>query len=52
VYEAVPGATLVASHMEAVNHATLSRQALRGFLAANAMTDRVRVPNDGEVLEF
>ena len=52
VYAAAPGATLVASHMEAVNHAALSRHELREFLAAKAMTERVRVPNDGESLEF
>jgi L-ascorbate metabolism protein UlaG (beta-lactamase superfamily) len=52
VCEAAPEAIVVASHMEAWNHATLSRQELREFLAAQAMTERVRVPNDGESLEF
>ena len=30
-YQAAPGATLIASHMEAVNHAVLTRRALREF---------------------
>ncbi len=48
VYRAAPEARIVASHMEAVNHATLTRAALRDFLAEHAMTDRVLVPEDGE----
>jgi len=50
VYQAAPQATLIASHMEAVNHALLSRQELRNYLATQGMTDRVRVPEDGETL--
>jgi|TARA_R110001592_G_scaffold145195_1_gene368735 L-ascorbate metabolism protein UlaG (beta-lactamase superfamily) len=48
VYRAAPEARIVASHMEAVNHATLTRAALRAFLAEHEMTDRVLVPEDGE----
>ena len=48
VYRAAPAAKIVASHMEAVNHATLTRAGLRKYLAENAMTDRVIVPQDGE----
>lgn len=48
VYRLAPQARIVASHMEAVNHATLTRAELRGFLAEHAMTDRVLVPEDGE----
>jgi len=48
VYRAAPKAMLVASHMEAVNHATLTRAALREFLGTNHMLDRVLVPEDGE----
>lgn len=49
VYRLAPQATIVASHMEAVNHAMLTRAELRSFLADNAITDRVLVPEDGEV---
>jgi L-ascorbate metabolism protein UlaG (beta-lactamase superfamily) len=52
VHEAAPQATILASHMEAVNHATLSRQALREFLDARAMSPHVHVPNDGDLLEL
>lgn len=45
-----PSATIVASHMEAVNHATLTRAELRQYLADNALTDRVQIPADGETL--
>ncbi|MBI5615593.1 MAG: MBL fold metallo-hydrolase [Gammaproteobacteria bacterium] len=49
VYRALPHAMLVASHMEAVNHATLTRAELRRFLDEMRMTDRVLVPDDGEI---
>lgn len=48
VYRHAPQARIVASHMEAVNHATLTRAELRRYLADHAMTDRVLVPEDGE----
>lgn len=48
VYQTAPQATIVASHMEAVNHATLTRRELREFLSENRMVDRVLVPEDGE----
>ncbi len=48
VYRLAPRARIIVSHMEAVNHATLTRAALRGFLAEHGMTDRVQVPEDGE----
>ncbi|MGD9836086.1 MAG: MBL fold metallo-hydrolase [Piscinibacter sp.] len=52
VYRAAPGATLIASHMDAVNPGTLSRAALRRFLDDEGMTDRVLVPEDGERYTF
>lgn len=48
VCQTAPQATIVASHMEAVNHATLTRGELRDFLSENRMLDRVLVPEDGE----
>ena len=48
VYRHAPRARIVASHMEAVNHATLTRAELRSYLADHGMTDRVLVPEDGE----
>ncbi len=52
VYHAAPAATIIASHMEAVNHATLSRKDLRAFLQEQGMTSRVLVPEDGESYSF
>ncbi|SFF27039.1 MBL fold metallo-hydrolase [Nitrosomonas sp. Nm166] len=48
VFNAAPNATIIASHMESVNHATLSRKELREFLSEKGMTQRVLVPEDGE----
>ena len=45
-----PTATIIASHMEAVNHATLTRAELRQYLAEHQLSARVLVPEDGETL--
>lgn len=50
--EALPSTTVVASHMEAVNHCLLSRAELRDYAAQKGIQDRVRVPEDGETLTF
>ncbi len=52
VYEAAPQATLIASHMEAVNHAALTRAELRTFVQENHMEDRIIIPADGETLRL
>ncbi|MEL6115760.1 MBL fold metallo-hydrolase [Photobacterium sp. SP02] len=52
VYEAAPNATIIASHMEAVNHAVLTRHALRQYLTENQAMDRVLIPEDGECYLF
>ncbi len=52
VYKTAPSATIIASHMEAVNHATLSRKELRAFLLERGTTSRVLVPEDGESYSF
>ncbi len=52
VYQAAPRATIIASHMESVNHAILSRKELHDFLNENGMTQRVLVPEDGESYDF
>lgn len=50
-YRGAPNATIVAVHMDAINHMTLSREQL-GFVQQNGIEDRVRVPADGEILKF
>jgi L-ascorbate metabolism protein UlaG (beta-lactamase superfamily) len=52
VYQAAPQATLIATHLEATNHAMLTRQELQAFAAEQGMTDRLRVPADGESYTF
>lgn len=47
---AAPHATIVAVHLEALNHCTLSRAALREAVDAAGVGDRVRIPADGETL--
>ncbi|WP_448622738.1 MBL fold metallo-hydrolase [Dickeya fangzhongdai] len=48
VAQHAPNATLIASHMEAVNHSALSRAALRDFLQQNGVAHQVLIPADGE----
>ena len=48
VCRAASGATVVAVHMEAVNHCMLTRAGLRAGLTAAGITSRVLIPNDGE----
>jgi L-ascorbate metabolism protein UlaG (beta-lactamase superfamily) len=52
VFLAAPKATIIASHMESVNHATLSRRELHEFLDEKGMAQRVRIPADGESYHF
>ncbi|MDZ7699396.1 MAG: MBL fold metallo-hydrolase [Deltaproteobacteria bacterium] len=52
VFKAAPRATLIASHMEAVNHAALTRVELRDYSAETGMIDRLLVPEDGETVIF
>lgn len=52
VHQAAPQAAIVASHMEAVNHWTLSRKELKEFVHEKGMTSHVFVPDDGEAYTF
>lgn len=47
---AAPGATLIATHMDAVNHACLNRAGLRAFAETEGLTRRLLIPADGEIL--
>lgn len=47
-----PNATIVASHMDAINHMTLSRKELKEHVRQHRIGNRVRIPADGEVLTF
>lgn len=50
VHRAAPEALLIGSHMEAVNHCTVSRADLRAFARANGFADKLRTPGDGETI--
>ncbi|MDN3519822.1 MBL fold metallo-hydrolase [Aquisalimonas lutea] len=50
VHRAAPDATLVASHMEAVNHCVLTREQLRAYGREQGMAEHLLVPEDGEPL--
>src|SRR4051794_4871154 len=49
---AAPRATLVAVHLEALNHCPLTRAELRAAVDAAGVGARVRIPADGETLRF
>lgn len=52
-YLAAPKATVIGSHMEAVNHGMQSRQDLRDYIIEKGMDQqRVLVPADGESYSF
>jgi hypothetical protein len=49
--EVAPRATVIATHMEALDHATVSRDALRAHAAPRRLSpERLLVPADGELL--
>jgi L-ascorbate metabolism protein UlaG (beta-lactamase superfamily) len=51
-YQRLPKATIIATHMDAINHMTLSRKELREHVKQHGIQDRVRIPADGEILKF
>ncbi|MBV0881412.1 MBL fold metallo-hydrolase [Noviherbaspirillum sp. L7-7A] len=51
-YQAMPSATIIAVHMDAINHMTLSRKELREHVKQHKIGDRVRIPSDGDILKF
>ena len=46
-----PDSLVIASHMEAVSHAHLSRKQLRDALKENGCAGQVLIPEDGEYIE-
>ncbi|EQB37868.1 hypothetical protein M948_04700 [Virgibacillus sp. CM-4] len=52
VSKASPHAKIIASHMEAVNHWTLSREELKSFINEKGISSNVFVPEDGESFSF
>jgi len=52
VYKAAPNSQIIVCHMEAVNHWTLSRKELKGFIDEKEIASVVLVPDDGEAYTF
>ena len=52
VYKTAPEALIVISHMEAVSHATITRNDMLNYIKKNKMISRVLIPNDGEQIQF
>lgn len=50
--QAAKNAKIVAVHMDAVNHMSLTREALRTYVKKQGIESRVDVPEDGASLEF
>jgi L-ascorbate metabolism protein UlaG (beta-lactamase superfamily) len=50
--QTIPTATVVAVHLDAINHMALGRAELRKFVMAQGIQDRVEIPEDGASLKF
>lgn len=50
--QVLPTATIVSSHMEAINHCLLTRAELREYTQQQGIEDKVLIPADGESLFF
>lgn len=50
--KAAPGATIVATHMDAINHMFQSRKELREYVQEKRIQDRVEIPEDGATVKF
>jgi hypothetical protein len=48
----VPYTSVVASHVEAINHCILTRSGLRDLLNRENLSQRFHIPADGERMEF
>lgn len=48
LHQAVPSSLIVATHMEDLNHWTLSRQELRDFARRKGFLSQLRTPTNGE----
>lgn len=52
VNKAAPNAKIIAVHMEAINHWTLSREELKNFINEKGISSNIFVPDDGESYSF
>lgn len=47
-----PDATVVATHMDAINHMTVDRKDLARYVREQGIRDKVLIPFDGEIMDF
>ena len=52
VHKTLPEAQLMATHMEAVNHAYLTRKELKKFAIKHNFYEKLNIPEDGETLKY
>ena len=52
MHQAAPNAAIIAVHMGAVNHMTLSRDELSDYVQEVGIQDYVSIPDDGQVVSF
>lgn len=52
VHNALPDAEIVAVHMDAVNHMTLSREDLAEYVQSEGIAEHVLIPADGDIMSF
>lgn len=50
--QTAPEATVVATHMDAINHMALTREELREYVREQGIEDRVEIPEDGVTINF
>ena len=50
--QAAPEATIVATHMDAINHMGQSRKELKAYVVEKGIQDKVAIPQDGAVVTF
>jgi len=49
---AAPNATIVATHMDAINHMAQTRKELREYVQEKGIQERVQIPEDGTTVQF
>ena len=47
-----PDATVIAVHMESLNHCLLTREELKHFIESKDVSNRILIPNDAESMSF
>ena len=52
VHRHAPHSTIVATHMEGVNHNTITRKALRKFAENNGFSGKLIIPDDGQSISL